>query len=92
MEVLRILAANPEIDPDNLFIGHYFIPACPPNHKAYLIQPGDTLYELARIFNVTIASILEANPSVNPQSFCAWLSGFVFLQHVLLPTRIQDCN
>ena len=71
LEVLlsRVIAANPGIDPYNLRIGQVIcIPACPANHMAYVIQPGDTLYEISRTFNVTIASILEANPSVNPQS------------------------
>lgn len=69
LEVLvsRIIAANPGIDPYNLQIGQSIcIPACPPNHDAYIIQPGDTLYQIARRFNVTIQSILEANPSVDP--------------------------
>ncbi|MBO1003015.1 LysM peptidoglycan-binding domain-containing protein [Pseudogracilibacillus auburnensis] len=63
----RIIAANPGIDPYNLIIGQIIcIPACPPNHIAYIIQQGDTLYRIAQDFNVTIASILEANPSVDP--------------------------
>jgi LysM repeat protein len=65
--VSRIVAANPGIDPYNLRVGQTIcIPACPPNHNAYIIQQGDTLYQIARKFNVTISSILEANPSVDP--------------------------
>lgn len=62
----RLIAANPGIDPYHLRIGQVIcVPACPPNHNAYIIQPGDTLYEIAQKFNVTMESILEANPSVD---------------------------
>lgn len=65
----RIIMANPEVDPYHLQIGQVIcIPACPPNHFAYIIQQGDTLYQISRKYNVTIASILEANPSVDPES------------------------
>ena len=65
----RLIAANPGIDPYNLRIGQVIcIPACPPNHRAYIIQQGDTLFKIARAFNVTIASLLEANPSIDPRS------------------------
>lgn len=78
----RILAANPGIDPYNLLIGQVIcIPACPPNHMAYIIQPGDTLYKIARTFHVTIDSILEANPSVNPLSLR-------IAQRICIPTSI----
>ncbi|MTW87155.1 LysM peptidoglycan-binding domain-containing protein [Virgibacillus dakarensis] len=67
--VSRIVAANPGIDPYNLRVGQTIcIPACPPNHFAYIIQPGDTLYRISQTFNVTISSILEANPSIDPNS------------------------
>jgi LysM repeat protein len=84
VSVSRILASNPGIDPYNLRIGQVTcIPACPPNHTAIIIQPGDTLYKIAQEYNVTIASILEANPSIDPNylrvgqricipSACAW--------------------
>lgn len=65
--VSRIIAANPGVDPYNLQIGQVLcIPACPPNHTAKIIEAGDTLYNIARAYRVTIESILEANPSVDP--------------------------
>lgn len=63
----RILEANPGINPYRLRIGQIIcIPACPPNYTEYIIQPGDTLSKIAIKFNVTIESILKANPSVDP--------------------------
>jgi LysM repeat protein len=63
----RILAANPGIDPYNLRIGQTIcIPACLPNHIARIIRPGDTLYRIAQEYNVSIASILQANPGIDP--------------------------
>lgn len=67
--VFSILAANPGLDPHNLRIGQSIcIPACPPNHTSKIIEQGDTLYQIAQNYQVTIESILEANPSVDPNS------------------------
>lgn len=67
--VARIMAANPGVDPYNLQIGQTLcIPACPPNHTPRIIQPGDTLYAIAQAYGVTVESILEANPGVDPRS------------------------
>ncbi|MCU9595819.1 LysM domain-containing protein [Caldibacillus thermolactis] len=65
--VSEILSANPGIDPYNLRVGENIcIPACPPNHRPIIIQPGDTLYQISQTYGVTIESILEANPSIDP--------------------------
>jgi len=63
----RIIEANPGIDPNRLRVGQVIcIPACPPNHTPYIIQPGDTLYRIAQMHNVTVDSILRANPGIDP--------------------------
>src|SRR5699024_1173559 len=65
--VSRIMAANPGLDPFNLRVGQIIcVPACPPNHRPIIIQPGDTLYRISQTNGITIASILEANPIVDP--------------------------
>jgi murein DD-endopeptidase MepM/ murein hydrolase activator NlpD len=63
------MASNPGIDPYNLMPGQTIcIPACPPNHSSKIIEPGDTLQQIAQTYHVSISSILEANPSVDPNS------------------------
>ncbi len=63
----RILIANPGLNPYNLRIGQIIcIPACPPNHIAVIIQSGDTLYKISQTYQVSTASIIEANPSIDP--------------------------
>ena len=65
--VSRIIAANPHVDPLNLRIGQIIcIPACPPNHTAKIIQQGDTLYAISQAYQVSIASIVDANPGIDP--------------------------
>ncbi|MGE5590901.1 MAG: LysM peptidoglycan-binding domain-containing protein [Bacillota bacterium] len=34
----------------------------------YTVQPGDTLYNLATRYGVTVESILEVNPGVDPEN------------------------
>lgn len=68
VSVPRIMAANPGLNPYQLQVGQIIcIPACPPNHVSKIIEPGDTLYRIAQTYGVTVESILEANPSVDPR-------------------------
>jgi LysM repeat protein len=67
VSLARIMAANPGVNPYYLQIGQVLcIPACPPHHTPKMIEPGDTLYHIAQTYGVTVASILEANPGVDP--------------------------
>lgn len=67
ISVNNIAAANPAVDPQNLRIGQTIcIPLCPSNHTVRIIQPGDTLYKLAQIYNVGVDSIQRANPYIDP--------------------------
>ncbi|MBC7325206.1 MAG: LysM peptidoglycan-binding domain-containing protein [Moorella sp. (in: Bacteria)] len=70
-----IMAANPGVDPNNLQIGQVIcIPRfgpppprpCPPGLKPYTIQPGDTLWEIARHYGTTVENILSYNPGLDP--------------------------
>ena len=66
-----ILAANPQIiDPDLIFPGQIIeipIPAPPPPPDlgiTYIVQPGDTLFNIARQFGVPLADLIAANPQI----------------------------
>ncbi|BAH07561.1 LysM peptidoglycan-binding domain-containing protein [Clostridium kluyveri] len=62
-----IMTSNPGIDPYYLRVGQIIcIPTCPPNHTSKILQPGDTLYKIAQAYNVSVESILEANPGIDP--------------------------
>lgn len=70
-----ILAANPGVDPKNLQIGQLVcIPGAPPVPPPkpcpgffYVIQAGDTFYQLSQRFNVPVDAIIAANPGVDPR-------------------------
>ena len=71
--VQAILAANPGINPNALQVGQILgLPtggtvSCP-NRTIYQVQPGDTLYGIARRFDITLDSILRANPGLSTNS------------------------
>lgn len=71
--VSAILAANPGINPNFLEVGQILcLPtggalSCP-NGAIYRVQPGDTLFGIARRFDVTIDRILRANPGLTINS------------------------
>jgi LysM repeat protein len=71
--VAAITAANPGVDPNRLMIGQQIciprtgLPPCP-GGNFYTIRSGDTLFAIARMFNVTVAAIIEANPGIDPMS------------------------
>lgn len=39
---------------------------CPNDTEPYIIQEGDTLYQIAMKFNVTLDTLVKSNPYVNP--------------------------
>ncbi|SJZ74760.1 DUF3794 and LysM peptidoglycan-binding domain-containing protein [Selenihalanaerobacter shriftii] len=39
---------------------------CPPSYVVYVVQPGDTLYKIAKRYNTTVDAIVEANDIPNP--------------------------
>jgi len=70
-----ILRANPGIDPNNLQIGQVIcIPAATPPQPScpggmlYTIKAGDTIYNLANRYNVSVDDILKANPGIDPNN------------------------
>ncbi|NLY75308.1 MAG: LysM peptidoglycan-binding domain-containing protein [Firmicutes bacterium] len=66
--VQAILQANPGLDPNRIFIGQQIcIPAlqvCP--GVFHVVVAGDTLFRIARRYNVSVDAILAANPGLDP--------------------------
>ena len=70
-----LIEANPGVDPNNLRVGQVIcIPlatppvVCPPGNQPYTIRPGDTFFDLARRFGISVQDIINANPGVDPNS------------------------
>lgn len=39
---------------------------CPGGTEGYTVKAGDTLYQIAGLYNTTVTAILNANPGINP--------------------------
>ena len=70
--VEAIMAINPGLDPNNLRVGQVIcIPrSTPPTCDGlyYVVRPGDTLYSIAMKYDVTVASLIAANPGIDPNN------------------------
>lgn len=67
-----IISANPFINPDLIMVGQVLcipsqviFPPCP-ERNYYTIKPNDTLYKIARFYNVSLDDLIEANQGINP--------------------------
>jgi len=75
--VSALISANPEINPENLQIGLHIciprqtrFPPCPEGNY-YKVKPSDTLYAIARRFNISVDDLKEANPFVEAETLQA---------------------
>ncbi|MGE5557181.1 MAG: LysM peptidoglycan-binding domain-containing protein [Bacillota bacterium] len=69
--VEAILAVNPGLDPGRITAGQRIcIPAPGPEPECpgfiYVVVAGDTLFSIARRFNITVPAILAVNPGLEP--------------------------
>ena len=71
--VPAIISANPFVDPEALQIGDELciplqapFPPCP-ERNYYVIKPGDTLFRIAREFDISLDDLREANPLLDPR-------------------------
>lgn len=58
---------------------------CPPSYIVYVIQPGDTLWKIARRYCTTIDALLRANPNIDPNNLQIG-------QKICVPRRIIDAK
>lgn len=64
-----IKRANPSIKSNNLKIGTNLMIPFKPNrltNRTYTVRSGDSLWKIAKKFNVSVSAIQNANPKVNP--------------------------
>ncbi len=70
--VQAIMNLNPGLDPNNLRVGQVIcIPrSTPPTCDGlyYVVRPGDTLFSIAMMYNVTVAELMAANPGIDPNN------------------------
>jgi spore coat assembly protein SafA len=66
-----LIAANPQVvDPDRIFVGQELciptVEEAPPPCTGFLytVQPGDTMFEIARRFGVSLSDLIAANPQI----------------------------
>ncbi|WP_407270794.1 LysM peptidoglycan-binding domain-containing protein [Radiobacillus sp. PE A8.2] len=69
-----IKAANPRTDVENVNVGDTLclpmqqnFPACE-NGKFYFIQAGDSYYQLAVYFSLSVKQLMQANPNTDPNN------------------------
>lgn len=74
VSVEAIIEANPGINPNMLTIGQIIcIPLgpkeeCPPGTSSYTIRKGDTLYLIAKKYDIPLNLLIKSNPNVNPNN------------------------
>ena len=72
--VEAIMRINPGLDPNNLQIGQVICISevgTPPkicDGTIYIVRQGDTLYGIARMFNVPLEELMKANPGIDPNN------------------------
>ncbi len=72
--VERLMALNPDADPENLAIGQVICVrsarstggSCPFGTFPYSLRPGDTLALIAKRFNTTVEVLKYVNPDIDP--------------------------
>lgn len=67
VNINALIAINPQLsNPSSLIPGQVLqIPS--PSNQMYVIQPGDTFYEISRRFDVPVQQLMAANLGIEPQ-------------------------
>jgi g-D-glutamyl-meso-diaminopimelate peptidase len=66
----ELAAANPQLDDPDRLVPGLVIRIPNPLIRRYVIQPGDTFYEIARRFDIGLQDLQKANPGVRPDRLC----------------------
>ena len=93
VSVEAIIEANPGINPNMLTIGQIIcIPLgpkeeCPPGTSSYTIRKGDTLYLIAKKYDIPLNLLIKSNPNVNPNNLI--VGEFYVFQYIGLAIRVS---
>ncbi len=72
--VRAILQNNPELNPNNLVVGQQIClpskatPGSCPGGFLHTVTINDTFYSIARRYNISLTSLLNANPGIDPDT------------------------
>lgn len=66
VSLTALLSANPGLDPNRYLIPGQVIQIPERTAQYYVIQAGDTLFDIARRFNIRLSDVMAANPGINP--------------------------
>lgn len=73
LPVQVLIEANPHVDPYNLQVGSeicipsFVVPPCPGGF-IWVVEPGDTIYQISKLTGVPVSAIIAANPHVDPRN------------------------
>lgn len=83
-----LIAANPQIqNPDLIFPGQKIsVPVGATECTCYMVKEGDTLYKIARIYNISIGAIVQNNPQIQNPNYIE--AGWV----LMIPIQGKNCN
>jgi len=92
--VESILLANPNVNPEGLYVGQIICvvqekseQANCPLMNSYVVQKGDSISTIAKAFNVSLLSVLKANPTVKPETL--YVNQVICVPVAPLPMRIS---
>ncbi len=67
VQLAELISVNQLVNPEELVIGQtILIPVPPVEPLRYRVAPGDTLFQLAQIFNTTVTAIVQTNQIPDP--------------------------
>ena len=77
ISINKILEANPQINNPSLISPGMVINVPYTGSIVYTIQPNDTLYLISYKFGITLSSLFQANPGINPSKLLIGMQIFI---------------
>lgn len=91
-----LIAANPQLDnPDLIFPGQKItVPVGDVECTCYMVKEGDTLYKIARMYNISLKALIRNNPQItNPDCIeVGWVLMIPIQGSGCVRTEDEDCD